>query len=66
MNRWTCPQQGSPRWNFSRPLKKCSSNATGTFVSKRRAVQMPLRSDSDAHFGLFAGNVVDSSAQLSQ
>ena len=40
---------------FSRPLKKCSSNAPGSWISKKRVVQTRLRSECEGHFGLFAG-----------
>src|SRR5690606_22179899 len=39
----------------SRPLKKCSSNAPGSWISKKRIAQTGLRSDWSGHFGLFAG-----------
>ena len=39
----------------SRPLKKCSSNAPGSWISKKRVVQTRLRSECEGHFGLFAG-----------
>lgn len=40
---------------LSRPLKKCSSNAPGSWISKKRVVQTRLRSECEGHFGLFAG-----------
>jgi len=40
---------------FNRPLKKCSSNAPGSWISKKRIAQTGLRSDWSGHFGLFAG-----------
>lgn len=40
---------------LSRPLKKCSSNAPGSWISKKRIAQTGLRSDWSGHFGLFAG-----------
>ena len=40
---------------FNRPLKKCSSNAPGSWISKKRVVQTRLRSECEGHFGLFAG-----------
>lgn len=43
------------RPDFSRPLKKCSSNAPGSWISKKRIAQTGLRSDWSGHFGLFAG-----------
>jgi fatty-acyl-CoA synthase len=39
----------------NRPLKKCSSNAPGSWISKKRIAQTGLRSDWSGHFGLFAG-----------
>ncbi|WP_146052312.1 hypothetical protein [Diaphorobacter sp. LR2014-1] len=39
----------------NRPLKKCSSNAPGSWISKKRVVQTRLRSECEGHFGLFAG-----------
>ena len=41
--------------DLSRPLKKCSSNAPGSWISKKRVVQTRLRSECEGHFGLFAG-----------
>lgn len=41
--------------SFNRPLKKCSSNAPGSWISKKRIAQTGLRSDWSGHFGLFAG-----------
>ncbi len=41
--------------NLNRPLKKCSSNAPGSWISKKRIAQTGLRSDWSGHFGLFAG-----------
>lgn len=40
---------------INRPLKKCSSNAPGSWISKKRVVQTRLRSECEGHFGLFAG-----------
>lgn len=42
-------------WRLNRPLKKCSSNAPGSWISKKRVVQTRLRSECEGHFGLFAG-----------
>lgn len=39
----------------NRPLKKCSSNAPGSWISRKRVVQTRLRSECEGHFGLFAG-----------
>ena len=43
------------RHTSNRPLKKCSSNAPGSWISKKRVVQTRLRSECEGHFGLFAG-----------
>ncbi|NMA23899.1 MAG: hypothetical protein GX938_10395 [Spirochaetales bacterium] len=39
----------------NRPLKKCSSNAPGSRISKKRVAQTRLRNECEGHFGLFAG-----------
>lgn len=41
--------------SISRPLKKCSSNAPGSRISKKRVAQTRLRNECEGHFGLFAG-----------
>ena len=43
--------------SFNRPLKKCSSNASRSWISKKRVAQKPRHDDCDCHFGLFAGHV---------
>ncbi len=40
---------------LNRPLKKCSSNAPGSRISKKRVAQTRLRNECEGHFGLFAG-----------
>lgn len=40
---------------YNRPLKKCSSNAPGSRISKKRVAQTRLRNECEGHFGLFAG-----------
>jgi len=41
--------------NINRPLKKSSSNAPGSWISKKRVAQTRPRSKFEGHFGLFAG-----------
>lgn len=40
---------------FNRPLKKCSSNASRSWISKKQVAQTRLRNECEGHFGLFAG-----------
>jgi len=42
---------------LNRPLKKCSLNASGGLISKKRAAQTRLRSDCDGQSGRFAGHL---------
>ena len=48
-------EAGQGLYILNRPLKKCSSNAPGSWISKKRVVQTRLRSECEGHFGLFAG-----------
>ncbi|WP_370630245.1 M48 family metallopeptidase [Xenophilus sp. Marseille-Q4582] len=57
---WETVETVVPAWpalrqELNRPLKKCSSNAPGSWISKKRIAQTGLRSDWSGHFGLFAG-----------
>lgn len=47
---WVSNQESS-----NRPLKKCSSNAPGSRISKKQVAQTRLRNECEGHFGLFAG-----------